>query len=220
MVVTAAAVILVLIFIFSSGFLGITPASATLSDQPVMEQRLFTKTMNLHNNQVSNLCWLTWVWVRDSVQKTVHFLVSLGNFSPRHMCVVSCSSKSIQRTSDLLFPRFPSFRLALQSPHLGPQSQAGLRVFPICCPQCWLLLLTTLLGMGFQLCSTSSQLPLAAESQHFTVSLTLMKGPKWHTQLWSWGTGAAPSWKALNCHCSHQKFYFSPLNGSQLYGFD
>lgn len=60
-----------------------------------MEQRLFTKTMNLHN-KVSNLCWLTWVWVRKSVQNPGHFLVSLGNFSPQHMCSFPFIKKALR----------------------------------------------------------------------------------------------------------------------------
>ena len=44
--VTAAVVIVILIFIFSPGFLGITPNSAKLSDQVMTEQIFFTRTRN------------------------------------------------------------------------------------------------------------------------------------------------------------------------------
>lgn len=50
------------------------------------------------------------MWVRKSVQKTVHFLVSLGNFSPRHMCVVSRSSKMHTENFGSFIPKISQFQ--------------------------------------------------------------------------------------------------------------
>lgn len=135
------------------------------------------------------------------------FLVSLGNFSPWHMCAVSRSPKKHREQFGSFIPKISQFQTDPPVSPPGTTISGRATGFPHLFSKCWLLLLTTLLGTGFHLCFPSSQLSLAAESLHLTISLPLMKGSKWHTQLRSWGKGAAPSWKALKLLVFTPKFY-------------
>lgn len=171
-----------------------------------MEQRLFTKTMNLHN-KVSNLCWLTWVWVRKSVQNPVHFLVRVCNLSPPHMCVVSHPSKKHKENFESFIPKISQFQTGPPVSPPGTTISGRATGFPHLFSKVLTSCTDNTAGHGFpNLLHIKPTFPGSTVTA-FHGQLYPMKGPKWHTQLRRWGTAAAPSWKALNFHCSHQKVY-------------
>lgn len=190
-------VILILIFIFYSHFVGIT-LPAWIKDQPMTGLRLCIKREPIIRSPPS----ADWSKCRleKSVQSSSFFevgLVYLLSAKPSHISSVGVASQFVRMHKECLAPSFPRLsqfclRLALQSPHLGPQPQAtGATGFSTVSTTC----IDNTAEHGF-LSSTQIKPTLqAAKSLTFKTSLALMKLPP--RQIGSEGWGIAPQARKL-----------------------